>query len=141
MTKKIFGTDEVGGTPNIEPVTAETVLKLGRAAGHVFKNLESHSRGRGKHKIVIGKGTRTSGYMLENALPSGILSMGVDVLFIGPLPTPGVAYVTRSLRADAGIVITASHNPYADNGIKLFRADGYKLDDKIENQIEEMVFG
>ena len=97
-------------------------------------------RGRGRHKIVIGKDTRLSGYMLENALSSGILSMGVDVLFIGPLPTPGVAYVTRSLRADAGIVITASHNPYDDNGIKFFRADGYKLDDKIEYQIEELVF-
>jgi phosphoglucosamine mutase len=137
---KIFGTDGVRGTANIEPVTSETALLLGRAAGHVFKNLESESRGRGKHKIVIGKDTRLSGYMLENALSSGVLSMGVDVLLIGPLPTPGVAYVTRSLRADAGIVITASHNPYADNGIKFFRADGYKLDDAIENRIEELVF-
>src|SRR5258706_13989237 len=138
--KKIFGTDGVRGTANIEPVTAETALKLGRASGPVFKNLESQSRGRGRHKIVIGKDTRLSGYMLENALSSGILSMGVDVLFIGPLPTPGVAYVTRSLRADAGIVITASHNPYTDNGIKFFRADGYKLDDKIEGEIENLVF-
>ncbi|HEU6447500.1 MAG TPA: phosphoglucosamine mutase [Verrucomicrobiae bacterium] len=140
MNKKIFGTDGVRGTANVEPVTAETALKLGRAAAHVFKNLSKTARGRGKHKIVIGKDTRLSGYMLENAISSGILSMGVDVLFIGPLPTPGVAYITRSLRADAGIVITASHNPYADNGIKFFRADGYKLDDKIENQIEELVF-
>src|SRR6266853_782939 len=139
-SKKIFGTDGVRGTANIEPVTAETELKLGRAAGHVFKNMETQSRGRGKHKIVIGKDTRLSGYMLENAISSGILSMGVDVLFIGPLPTPGVAYVTRSLRADAGIVITASHNPYDDNGIKFFRADGYKLDDQIEGQIEGLVF-
>jgi phosphoglucosamine mutase len=139
--RRIFGTDGVRGQANIEPVTAETVLKLGRAAGHVFKNLESQPRGRGKHKIVIGKDTRLSGYMLENAISSGILSMGVDVLFIGPLPTPGVAYVTRSLRADAGIVITASHNPYDDNGIKFFRADGYKLDDQIEARIEELVFG
>jgi phosphoglucosamine mutase len=138
--KKIFGTDGVRGTANLEPVTAETALKLGRAAAHVFKNLEAQSRSRGKHKIVIGKDTRLSGYMLENAISSGILSMGVDVLFIGPLPTPGVAYVTRSLRADAGIVITASHNPYTDNGIKFFRADGYKLDDKIEGRIEELVF-
>src|SRR5579859_5222329 len=138
--KKIFGTDGVRGTANLEPVTAETALKLGRAAAHVFKNLEARSRGRGKHKIVIGKDTRLSGYMLENAISSGILSMGVDVLFIGPLPTPGVAYVTRSLRADAGIVITASHNPYDDNGIKFFRADGYKLDDQIEAQIEGLVF-
>lgn len=137
---KIFGTDGVRGTANVEPVTAETALKLGRAAAHVFKNLETQSRGRGKHKIVLGKDTRLSGYMLENAISSGILSMGVDVLFIGPLPTPGVAYVTRSLRADAGIVITASHNPYADNGIKFFRADGYKLDDTIEDKIEDLVF-
>jgi phosphoglucosamine mutase len=138
--KKIFGTDGVRGTANVEPVTAETALKLGRAAAYVFKNLEHQSRGRGRHKIVIGKDTRLSGYMLENAISSGILSMGVDVLFIGPLPTPGVAYATRSLRADAGIVITASHNPYADNGIKFFRADGYKLDDKIEDKIENLVF-
>ncbi len=138
--KKIFGTDGVRGRANIEPVTAETVLKLGRAAGHFFKNLETQSRGRGRHRIVIGKDTRLSGYMLENAISSGILSMGVDVLFIGPLPTPGVAYVTRSLRADAGIVITASHNPYDDNGIKFFRADGYKLEDQIERAIEGLVF-
>ena len=138
--RKIFGTDGVRGTANIEPVTAETALRLGRAAGHVFKNIALQSRGRGRHKIVIGKDTRLSGYMLENALSSGILSMGVDVLFIGPLPTPGVAYVTRSLRADAGIVITASHNPYDDNGIKFFRPDGYKLDDNIEGQIEQLVF-
>src|SRR5690606_10401855 len=97
-SRKIFGTDGVRGTANVEPVTAETALKLGRAAAHVFKNLETHSRGNGRHKIVIGKDTRLSGYMLENAISSGILSMGVDVLFIGPLPTPGVAYVTRSLR-------------------------------------------
>jgi len=138
--QKIFGTDGVRGTANLEPITAETALKLGRAAAHVFKNLESQSRGRGRHKIVIGKDTRLSGYLLENAISSGILSMGVDVLFIGPLPTPGVAYVTRSLRADAGLVITASHNLYADNGIKFFRADGYKLDDKIEDEIEHLVF-
>src|SRR2546426_6206948 len=138
--KKIFGTDGGRGTANIDPVTAETALRLGRAAGHVFKDIAPQSRGRGRRKIVIGKDTRLSGYMLENALSSGILSMGVDVLFIGPLPTPGVAYVTRSLRADAGIVITASHNPYDDNGIKFFRADGYKLDDKVEYEIEDLVF-
>lgn len=138
--QKIFGTDGVRGTANIEPVTAETALKLGRAAGHVFKTLETQARDRGRHKIVLGKDTRLSGYMLENAISSGILSMGVDVLFIGPLPTPGVAYATRSLRADAGIVITASHNPYSDNGIKFFRADGYKLDDEIEKRIEQLVF-
>jgi len=140
MKQKIFGTDGVRGTANIEPVTAETALKLGRAAGHVFKHVAPQSRSRERHKIVIGKDTRLSGYMLENAISAGILSMGVDVLFIGPLPTPGVAYVTRSLRADAGIVITASHNPYDDNGIKFFRPDGYKLDDKIESQVEHLVF-
>ncbi len=138
--KRIFGTDGVRGTANIEPVTAETALRLGRAAGHVFRTLQTQARDRVRHRIVLGKDTRLSGYMLENALSSGILSMGVDVLFIGPLPTPGVAYVTRSLRADAGIVITASHNPYDNNGIKFFRADGYKLDDKIEQQIEGLVF-
>jgi len=138
--KRIFGTDGVRGTANIEPVTAETALKLGRAAAHTFKTLDRQARSPGRHKIVLGKDTRLSGYMIENAISSGILSMGVDVLFIGPLPTPGVAYVTRSLRADAGIVITASHNPYADNGIKFFRGDGYKLDDNIEAQIEDLVF-
>lgn len=140
VEKKIFGTDGVRGTVNVEPVTAETALKLGRAAAHVFKTLASRPRGFGRHKIVLGKDTRLSGYLLENAISSGILSMGVDVLFIGPLPTPGVAYVTRSLRADAGIVITASHNPYSDNGIKFFRADGYKLEDEIESRIERLVF-
>jgi phosphoglucosamine mutase len=138
--QKIFGTDGVRGTANLEPVTAETALKLGRAAGHVFKTLETQARDRSRHKIVIGKDTRLSGYMLENAISAGILSMGVDVLFIGPLPTPGVAYITRSLRADAGIVITASHNPYSDNGIKFFGADGYKLADEVEARIEELVF-
>jgi phosphoglucosamine mutase len=138
--KKIFGTDGVRGIANVEPVTAETTLKLGRAAGHKFKSVEQRQGGQSRRKIVLGKDTRLSGYMLENALSSGILSMGVDVLFIGPLPTPGVAYVTRSLRAEAGIVITASHNPYSDNGIKFFRADGYKLDDQIEREIERLVF-
>src|SRR5438876_7802014 len=138
--RKIFGTDGVRGTANIEPVTAETALRLGRAAGHVFKNIAPQSRGFDRHKIVIGKDTRLSGYMLENALSSGILSMGVDVLSIGPLPTPGVAYVTRSVRAEAGIVITASRNPYDDNGIKFFRADGYKLDEQIERKSENLVF-
>src|SRR6476661_713716 len=128
--KRIFGTDGVRGTANVEPVTAETALKLGRAAGHVFKTLENEARGRGRYKIVVGKDTRLSCYMLENAISSGILSMGVDVLFIGPLPTPGVAYVTRSLRADAGIVITASHNPYDDNG------KAVRIDDALGRYIE-----
>jgi phosphoglucosamine mutase len=140
LEKKIFGTDGVRGKANLKPVDAETALKLGRAAGHVFKNRSPESRSRGRHRIVLGKDTRLSGYMLENAISSGILSIGVDVLFIGPLPTPGIAYVTRSLRADAGIAITASHNPYDDNGIKFFRADGYKLDQAIEEEIEELVF-
>jgi phosphoglucosamine mutase len=139
-SSRIFGTDGVRGKANLKPVDAETCLKLGRAAGHVFKSLSPQSRGFGRHKIVLGKDTRLSGYMIENALSAGILSIGVDVLFIGPLPTPGVAYVTRSLRADAGIVITASHNPYDDNGIKFFRADGYKLDQNIEQEIEQLVF-
>ncbi len=139
--RRIFGTDGIRGTANIEPVTAETILKVGCAAAHVFKNLQQTPRGRGKHQIVVGKDTRLSGYLLENAISAGILSMGVDVLFIGPLPTPGIAYVTRSLRADAGIAITASHNPYDDNGVKFFRSDGYKLDEDIEAEIENLVFG
>jgi phosphoglucosamine mutase len=138
--KRIFGTDGVRGRANVEPVTAETALKLGRAAAHVFRNLAGQARNRLRYRIVIGKDTRLSGYMLENALSSGVLSMGVDVVFIGPLPSPGVAYVTRSLRADAGIVITASHNPYDDNGIKFFGPDGYKLADDIEDRIEDLVF-
>src|SRR5204862_5314589 len=138
--RKIFGTDGARGVANVEPVTAETALKLGRAAAHVFKSRAPTPKGHGRHQIVIGKDTRLSGYMLENAIAAGVLSMGVDVLMIGPLPTPGVAYITRSLRADAGIVLTASHNPYEDNGIKFFRHDGYKLDDKIESQIEDLVF-
>lgn len=139
--RKIFGTDGVRGVANIEPVTAETALKLGRAAAHVITQL-GHASHRPGHraKIVIGKDTRLSGYMLENALASGIMSLGVDVVVIGPLPTPGVAYITRSLRADAGIVLSASHNPYEDNGIKFFRHDGYKLDDEIERKIETLVF-
>jgi phosphoglucosamine mutase len=139
--KKIFGTDGVRGVANVEPVTAETALKLGRAAAHIFTKLNPREHPSGaRPKIVLGKDTRLSGYMLENALVAGITSLGVDVLLIGPLPTPGVAYITRSLRADAGIVLSASHNSYEDNGIKFFRHDGYKLDDQIEQQIEELVF-
>ncbi len=141
QTKKIFGTDGVRGVANVEPVTAETALKLGRAAAHVFTQLNPRTIPEGtRPKIVLGKDTRLSGYMLENALVAGITSLGVDVLIIGPLPTPGVAYITRSLRADAGIVLTASHNPYEDNGIKFFRHDGYKLDDQVEEKIEQLVF-
>ena len=141
QTKKIFGTDGVRGVANVEPVTAETALKLGRAAAHVFTELNPRTLPDGaRPKIVLGKDTRLSGYMLENALVAGITSLGVDVLLIGPLPTPGVAYITRSLRADAGIMLSASHNPYEDNGIKFFRHDGYKLDDQIEEKIEQLVF-
>lgn len=138
--RRLFGTDGVRGVANVEPVTAETALKLGRAAAHVFKLRLPQPKSYGRHKIVIGKDTRLSGYMLENGVAAGILSMGVDVLLIGPLPTPGVAYITRSLRADAGLVLTASHNPYEDNGLKFFRDDGYKLDDAIEMEIENLVF-
>lgn len=138
--RKIFGTDGVRGTANIEPVTAETALKLGRAAAHVFAELSAQRRSGGRTTLVIGKDTRQSGYMLENALAAGVMSLGADVLLIGPLPSPGVAYITRSLRADAGIVLSASHNPYEDNGIKFFRHDGYKLDDAIEKRIEHLVF-
>ncbi|HEY5741207.1 MAG TPA: phosphoglucosamine mutase [Terrimicrobiaceae bacterium] len=138
--RRLFGTDGVRGIANIEPVTAETALKLGRAAAHVFGNASTNLQHADRRKIVIGKDTRLSGYMLENAMVAGITSLGVDVLIIGPLPTPGVAYITRSLRADAGIVLSASHNPYEDNGIKFFRHDGYKLDDEVEKRIEDIVF-
>lgn len=141
--QKLFGTDGVRGVANHDPVTAEIALRLGRAAAHTFTRdypgLRPHPDG-GRRKIVLGKDTRLSGYMLESAIQAGITSMGVDVILIGPLPTPGVAYITRSLRADAGIVLTASHNPYQDNGIKFFRPDGYKLDDEIESRIEQLVF-
>jgi len=139
--RKLFGTDGVRGVANLEPVTAETALKLGRAAAHVF--IESGrltNRSERRPVIVIGKDTRLSGYMLENAMAAGLMSLGVDVFLLGPLPTPGVAYITRSLRADGGIVLSASHNPYEDNGIKFFRHDGYKLDGVIEHRIENLVF-
>jgi phosphoglucosamine mutase len=131
--RKLFGTDGVRGVANIEPMTAETALSLGRAAAHIFKNKE------GRHKIVIGKDTRLSGYMIENALASGICSMGVDVLLVGPMPTPGIAFITSSMRADAGVVISASHNPFQDNGIKFFSRDGFKLPDALELEMEDLI--
>jgi len=115
-------------------MTTEMAMQLGRGVAYVFKN---HKR---RHKIVIGKDTRLSGYMIENAIASGICSMGVDVLLVGPLPTPGIAFITSSMRADAGVVISASHNPFQDNGIKFFSQDGFKLDDEIEERIEELIF-
>jgi len=134
MTRKLFGTDGVRGVANIHPMTAETALQLGRAAAYLFKHRDRRSR------IVIGKDTRLSGYMLESALVAGICSMGVDALLVGPLPTPGIAFITASMRADAGVVISASHNPYQDNGIKFFARDGFKLPDEVEARLEEMVF-
>jgi phosphoglucosamine mutase len=131
--RKLFGTDGVRGVANLEPMTSETAMKLGRAVAHLFKRRE------GRHQIVIGKDTRLSGYMLESALTSGICSMGVDVLLVGPMPTPGVAFLTRSLRADAGVMISASHNPYQDNGIKFFSNDGLKLPDEVELRVEELI--
>jgi len=135
-TKKIrlFGTDGVRGVANTEPMSSETALRLGRAVAHVFR------RSPRRHKILIGKDTRVSGYMLETAMASGICSMGVDVLLVGPMPTPGIAFLTRSLRADAGVVISASHNPFQDNGIKFFASDGFKLPDAVEHEIEDLVF-
>lgn len=132
--KKLFGTDGVRGVANADPMTSEVALRLGRAVAHVFR--ESPRR----HKILIGKDTRVSGYMLETAMASGICSMGVDVLLVGPMPTPGIAFLTRSLRADAGVVISASHNPFQDNGIKFFARDGFKLPDAVEAEIEDLVF-
>ena len=131
--RKLFGTDGVRGVANLEPMTSETAMKLGRAAAHLFK------RRSGRHQIVIGKDTRLSGYMLESALTSGICSMGVDVLLVGPLPTPAIAFLTRSLRADAGVMISASHNAYQDNGIKFFASDGSKLPDDLELRIEDLI--
>lgn len=131
--KRLFGTDGIRGVANLEPMTCETALKLGRAAAHLFKNRS------GRHQIVIGKDTRLSGYMLESALTSGICSMGVDVLLVGPMPTPAIAFLTRSLRADAGVVISGSHNPFEDNGIKFFSRDGFKLPDLLENKIEALM--
>ena len=133
MSRRLFGTDGVRGIANVEPMTSETALRLGRALAHVSKR--SHRR----HKILIGKDTRLSGYMLETAMASGICSMGVDVLLVGPLPTPGIAFLTRTLRADAGVVISASHNPFQDNGIKFFGPAGFKLPDELENEIEHLV--
>ncbi|HXO01436.1 MAG TPA: phosphoglucosamine mutase, partial [Stellaceae bacterium] len=130
MTRRLFGTDGVRGTANIEPMTPETALKVAMAVGECFRN------GTHKHLVVIGKDTRLSGYMLEPALTAGFITMGMDVVLVGPLPTPAIAMLTRSLRADIGVVISASHNPYADNGIKLFGRDGYKLSDELEAKIE-----
>jgi phosphoglucosamine mutase len=131
--RKLFGTDGVRGVANLEPMTSEIAMQLGRAAAHIFM------RRAGRHQIVIGKDTRVSGYMLESALTAGICSMGVDVLLVGPMPTPAIAFLTRSLRADAGVVISASHNPYQDNGIKFFSNDGFKLPDDVEARIEELI--
>lgn len=131
--RTIFGTDGVRGKANSEPMTVETALALGRAAGKIFRNLP------GKRRVVIGKDTRLSCYMFENALISGLCSMGVDTLMVGPLPTPGVAFITRAYRADAGIVISASHNPYYDNGIKFFSSEGFKLPDSWEHEMESLV--
>ncbi|MGA6829029.1 phosphoglucosamine mutase [Nitrospira sp. NS4] len=131
--RKLFGTDGIRGVANLEPMTSETAMQLGRAAAHLFM------RRAGRHQIVIGKDTRISGYMLESALTAGICSMGVDVLLVGPMPTPAIAFLTRSLRADAGVVISASHNAYQDNGIKFFSKDGFKLPDEMEARIEELI--
>ena len=133
MMAKLFGTDGIRGTANIEPITAATALAVAQAAGLEFQ------RGDHRHLVVIGKDTRLSGYLLEPALTAGFVSVGMDVVLLGPLPTPAVAMLTRSLRADLGVVISASHNPYQDNGIKLFGPDGYKLTDQVEQAIEARV--
>ena len=131
--RKLFGTDGIRGTANTEPITASTALAVAQAAGAEFL------RGDHRHLVVIGKDTRLSGYLLEPALTAGFVSVGMDVVLLGPLPTPAVAMLTRSLRADLGVVISASHNPYQDNGIKLFGPDGYKLSDDVERAIEARV--
>lgn len=136
MTRKLFGTDGVRGTANSYPMTAEMALKLGAAAGRFFRRDGSTA-----HRVVIGKDTRLSGYMLENALTAGLTSTGMNVLLLGPVPTPAVGFLTRSMRADLGVMISASHNPHHDNGIKFFGPDGFKLSDAAEAEIEAMVEG
>ena len=131
MTRKFFGTDGIRGTTNAEPMTAQTALAVGMAAGAHFL------RGDHRHRVVIGKDTRLSGYMMESAMVAGFTSVGMDVVLLGPMPTPAVAMLTRSMRADLGVMISASHNPFADNGIKLFGPDGYKLSDADEQAIEK----
>lgn len=132
---RLFGTDGIRGIANEYPITSEMALRLGRALAQVFR------RNGGRHRrVLVGKDTRLSGYMLETALASGICSVGADVLLVGPLPTPGIAYLTRTMRADAGVVISASHNPFQDNGIKFFSDQGFKLDDELEARIESLVF-
>ena len=132
--RRLFGTDGVRGVANVPPLTSEMAIQIGRATAYLFKNSKR------RHRVLIGKDTRLSGYMLEQALASGICSMGVDVLLVGPLPTPAIAFLTQSMRADAGIMISASHNPYQDNGIKIFSRDGFKLPDEDEERIEELIF-
>jgi len=133
MIRKYFGTDGIRGRVNGQMMTAETALRLGMAAGRYFR------RGEHRHRVVIGKDTRLSGYMIEPALVAGFTSMGMDVFLFGPIPTPGVAFLTRSLRADIGVMISASHNSFEDNGIKLFGPDGFKLSDYIEYEIEQLM--
>ena len=132
---ELFGTDGIRGRANLYPMTAEVALKLGQAVAHVFLEAQSARR----HRILIGKDTRLSGYMFEDALAAGICSMGVDVIHVGPVPTPALAFLTSDMRCDAGVMITASHNPYQDNGIKFFGRDGYKLADAIEAKIERLI--
>jgi len=133
MTRKFFGTDGIRGRANSPPMTPDIAMKVGMAAGIVFR------RGEYRHRVVIGKDTRLSGYMIESALVAGFTSVGMDVFLLGPMPTPAVAMLTRSLRADLGVMISASHNPYQDNGIKLFGPDGYKLSDEVEHEIERLL--
>ncbi len=135
--KKLFGTDGIRGTANQFPITPDIVLKVGQAMGWILRKAPSRNK---TPKVVIGKDTRLSGYMVEQALTSGLNSMGVHVQLVGPLPTPGIGFLTRNMRADAGIVISASHNAYMDNGIKIFGPDGYKIADSVESEIERLVF-
>src|SRR6185503_911790 len=135
MSRHLFGTDGVRGRANSEPMTAEIAMRIGMAAGQVF------NRGDHRHRVVIGKDTRLSGYMIEQGITAGFLSVGVDVLLLGPVPTPAVGFLTRSMRADVGVMISASHNPFEDNGIKLFGPDGFKLSDAVETEIEERIAG
>ena len=137
MTKKYFGTDGIRGTANSFPMTGDIAMKVAMATAHVLRNQKNNTKV--MNRVVIGKDTRLSGYMIEQAMSSGFVAMGMDVIFTGPIPTPAVARLTHTLRADIGIMISASHNPYEDNGIKIFGSDGYKLSNEIERQIEEMI--
>src|SRR6266568_6477291 len=140
--RRLFGTDGIRGLANTEPMTPEVAMRLGMAIAVQFRSAHLSMSGAFRHgRVVIGKDTRLSGYLFETAIAAGIVSMGADVMLCGPLPTPGIAFITSSMRADAGVVISASHNPYQDNGLKVFASDGFKLPDEMELELERLILG